>query len=74
MTKALVSVRQVGRVYAQGHEPVTALASATCDVVTGAQIALVGPSGSGKSTLLHLMGGLETPTFRHCHLARNWVA
>ena len=62
MTKALVSVRQVGRVYPQGHEPVTALASATCDVVPGAQIALVGPSGSGKSTLLHLMGGLETPT------------
>ena len=62
MTKALVSVRQAGRVYAQGHEPITALVSATCDVVPGARIALVGPSGSGKSTLLHLMGGLETPT------------
>ena len=62
MTKALVSVRQAGRVYAQGHEPATALASATCDVYPGARIALVGPSGSGKSTLLHLMGGLETPT------------
>ncbi len=62
MTKALVSVRQAGRVYAQGHESVTALASATCEVVPGARIALVGPSGSGKSTLLHLMGGLETPT------------
>lgn len=62
MTKALVSVRQAGRVYDQGHQPVTALASATCDVYPGARIALVGPSGSGKSTLLHLMGGLETPT------------
>ncbi len=62
MTKAVVSVRQAGRVYDQGHQPVTALASATCEVYPGARIALVGPSGSGKSTLLHLMGGLETPT------------
>ena len=62
MTKPLVSVRQAGRVYDQGHEPMTALASATCDVFPGARITLVGPSGSGKSTLLHLMGGLESPT------------
>ena len=62
MTKAVVSVRQAGRVYDRGHQPVTALASATCEVYPGARIALVGPSGSGKSTLLHLLGGLETPT------------
>ena len=62
MTKPLVSTRQVGRVYDQGHKPVTALASATCEVYPGARIALVGPSGSGKSTLLHLLGGLESPT------------
>ncbi len=62
VTKPLVSVRQAGRVYDQGHKPVTALESASCDVYLGARIALVGPSGSGKSTLLHLMGGLESPT------------
>ena len=62
MIKALVEVRQAGRVYARGGEPVTALASASCEVYPGARIALVGPSGSGKSTLLHLLGGLETPT------------
>ncbi len=62
MTKPLVVVRQAGRVYARGGEPVTALAAASCEVYPGARIALVGPSGSGKSTLLHLLGGLETPT------------
>ncbi|HLJ59401.1 MAG TPA: ABC transporter ATP-binding protein [bacterium] len=61
-SEALVVAREVRRTYHQGAAAVIALASATCTVMSGDRIAVVGPSGSGKSTLLHLMGGLESPT------------
>jgi putative ABC transport system ATP-binding protein/lipoprotein-releasing system ATP-binding protein len=62
MTEILVEAKNLGRTYRQGETAVVALADATCQVVSGDRIALVGSSGSGKSTLLHLMGGLDTPT------------
>ncbi len=62
MPEMLFQIENGGRTYALGQTQVVALASATCAVMTGDRIALVGPSGSGKSTLLHLMGGLDTPT------------
>src|ERR1700731_1900766 len=60
--EALVAARGVGRAYRRGRGTITALRSATCRVVSGDRIAVVGPSGSGKSTLLHLMAGLDVPT------------
>lgn len=62
LDKTFVDMKNVGRTYPQGKTTVEALESATCEVVPGDRIAVVGPSGSGKSTLLHLMGGLDTPT------------
>lgn len=62
MPEMLFQIENGGRTYALGQTQVVALTSATCAVMTGDRIALVGPSGSGKSTLLHLMGGLDTPT------------
>lgn len=62
MTEKLVCMENVGCTYLRGNTPVEAVKSATCTVMPGDRIALVGPSGSGKSTLLHIMGGLERNT------------
>jgi putative ABC transport system ATP-binding protein/lipoprotein-releasing system ATP-binding protein len=62
MPEALVDVREARRSYGLGGGEIVALERATCQVLPGERIALLGPSGSGKSTLLHLMGGLERPS------------
>jgi putative ABC transport system ATP-binding protein/lipoprotein-releasing system ATP-binding protein len=62
MNEILVHMEHGGRTYSRGKTPVAAVVSATCTVLPGDRIALVGPSGSGKSTLLHLLGGLDSLT------------
>ncbi len=62
MLELLAYIQNGARAYSRGDSTIVALASATCAIMTGDRIALVGPSGSGKSTLLHLLGGLDTPT------------
>lgn len=59
---ALVRCADVARTYGQGDSAVVAVHGSSCQVLSGAGIAIVGPSGSGKSTLLHVMAGLEVPT------------
>ena len=65
MPEQLVQVENVGKTYNRGGVIETALSRATCSILPGDRIALVGSSGSGKSTLLHLMGGLDRPTTGH---------
>jgi putative ABC transport system ATP-binding protein/lipoprotein-releasing system ATP-binding protein len=59
---SLVRLRGAARSYGEGAAARVALRQTTCEIDTGARIALTGPSGSGKSTLLHLMAGLDEPT------------
>ncbi len=62
MSREVVSVRGVSRVYAQEAVPVHALRDVDLTVMQGEFVSLAGPSGSGKSTLLNVIGGLDRPT------------
>lgn len=62
MDKILLSLDDVSRYYADGRLERPALRHISCNVATGACVAISGPSGSGKSTLLHIMAGLDKPT------------
>jgi len=59
---AVVSAREVTRVYGEGETAVHALRGVTLDVERGKLTAIMGPSGSGKSTLMHILAALDRPT------------
>jgi putative ABC transport system ATP-binding protein len=62
MTKALVQVSDVHKVYPRGAERIDVLKGLHLEVPQGEFLALMGPSGSGKTTLLNVIGGLDKPT------------
>jgi putative ABC transport system ATP-binding protein len=62
MSSALVTVRDLHKVFNRGGERIDVLQGVNLDIPQGDYLALMGPSGSGKTTLLNLLGGLDTPT------------
>jgi putative ABC transport system ATP-binding protein len=59
---ALISIRDVKKVYTRGKQQVEVLHGLDLEISQGDFVALMGPSGSGKTTLLNLIGGLDQPT------------
>ena len=59
---AVISIRNVSKVYVRGAEEVHALRNVSLDILEGQYVSIMGPSGSGKSTLFNIIGGLDTPT------------
>jgi spermidine/putrescine ABC transporter ATP-binding subunit len=59
MSDAIVSIRNVSKVFAGG---VSAVDNVSLDIAQNEFFALLGPSGCGKTTLLRMISGLETPT------------
>ena len=62
MANALVTVRDLHKVFHRGGERIDVLQGVNLDIPEGDFLALMGPSGSGKTTLLNLLGGLDTPS------------
>ncbi|MBA2302221.1 MAG: ABC transporter ATP-binding protein [Acidobacteria bacterium] len=62
MSKSLVSIHDLRKVYHRGGERIDVLQGVNLEIPAGDFLALMGPSGSGKTTLLNLIGGLDTPS------------
>jgi len=62
MTKPIVQLKNVSKIYHQGEIQVNAVDNFSLDIQQGDFAALSGPSGSGKTSVLNLIGGLDVPT------------
>lgn len=59
---AIISLRNVDKVYRTKEIETLALENINLDVEQGEFVSIMGPSGCGKSTLLNLIGLLDVPT------------
>ena len=60
--QALISVRELFKIYEVGTQTVPAIQGVDLDILEGEHVAIMGSSGSGKSTLMNMLGCLDTPT------------
>ena len=60
--EAIVSCRQVNKIFGSGELAVHALRDVDLEILPGDFATLAGPSGSGKTTLLNMIGALDQPT------------
>lgn len=60
--QAVISVKNLFKIYKMGNQTFAALNDVSMDVYTGEYIAVMGTSGSGKSTFMNILGCLDIPT------------
>ncbi|NYG32034.1 ABC transporter ATP-binding protein [Sphaerotilus montanus] len=62
MSRPLIRLRGIVKVYGEGTAAFQALRGIDLDVDAGDFVAIMGPSGSGKSTAMNLIGCLDVPS------------
>ena len=62
MSRPIIWIERVSRVYHTGRIDVAALREIDVVVNEGEFVAVLGPSGSGKTTLMNILGCLDRPT------------
>ncbi len=60
--QAVISVKNIFKIYKMGSQSLAALNDVSMDVFPGEYIAIMGSSGSGKSTFMNIVGCLDVPT------------
>jgi putative ABC transport system ATP-binding protein len=60
--QAVISVKNLFKIYKMGNQTLAALNDVSMDVYVGEYIAVMGTSGSGKSTFMNILGCLDIPT------------
>ncbi|GIF20660.1 putative ABC transport system ATP-binding protein [Actinoplanes tereljensis] len=68
MSRPVIEVRGLQKIYGEGEATVHALAGVSLVVERGDYVAIMGSSGSGKSTLMNILGALDVPTHGTYHL------
>lgn len=62
MSKIILSIKNLNKVFEKKGHKVHALSNINLNVEKGEYISIQGPSGSGKTTLLNILGCLDKPT------------